>query len=58
LIESEKKHKLNSVQIQKKKELEEKISDINQKLNPASKYTDDEIEKVVIALNLYLKNII
>ena len=57
-LEKVKKHVLNSDQTERKKELEQKISDINQKINPGSKYTDAEIEKVVIELNLYLKNMI
>lgn len=59
LIELEKKkQKLNEKQEKEKKELEKKISDIEKKINPASKYTDADIEKVVIELNKYLKNMI
>ena len=38
--------------------LEKKISDLKKKINPSERYTDDEIEKVVIELNKYLKNMI
>ena len=38
--------------------LEKKISDLKTKINPSERYTDDEIEKVVIELNKYLKNMI
>ena len=58
LIEIEKKTQLTDKQKKDKKDLEKKIYIIEKKLNPTSKYTETDIENIVIELNKYLKNMI